>query len=297
VKTDSVGDVYSLGINVLAAVTFYNANGTTGGSLSFTGATTEATWLAKWNSSGTFQWALRFVTNDLNTTPGGLSIDSSANLYVSSGYNATMTLRNTSDTVVATLSNSGAYDAFIASYTSAGAYRWHARIVGTGSSDLVAHTNDSSGNQYVFGVYTSNITIYNFGETVSNTLTNSGSYDAFLVKYSSAGVLLWSTRIASASLEYTYMPSADSNGNVYVTGRYEGTCTFYNVGGGIATTLSNITAPDVFIAKYTTNGQLIWATRIAGTGGDYEGALASDLRGDVYVSGFYQSSPLAFYGV
>ncbi len=297
VKTDSVGDVYSLGINVLAAVTFYNANGTTGGSLSFTGATTEATWLAKWNSSGTFQWALRFVTNDLNTSPGGLSIDSSANLYVSSGYNATMTLRNTSDTVVATLSNSGAYDAFIASYTSAGAYRWHARIVGTGSSDLVAHTNDSSGNQYVFGVYTSNITIYNFGETVSNTLTNSGSYDAFLVKYSSAGVLLWSTRIASASLEYTYMPSADSNGNVYVTGRYEGTCTFYNVGGGIATTLSNITAPDVFIAKYTTNGQLIWATRIAGTGGDYEGALASDLRGDVYVSGFYQSSPLAFYGV
>ena len=297
VKTDSVGDVYSLGINVFAAVTFYNANGTTGGSLSFTGATTEATWLAKWNSSGTFQWALRFVTNDLNTSPGDLTIDSSANLYVSSAYNATMTLRNTSDTVVATLSNSGSYDAFIASYTSAGAYRWHARIVGTGSSDLVAHTNDPSGNQYVFGWYTSNITIYNFGETVSNTLTNSGSYDAFLVKYSSAGVLLWSTRIASANLDYTYMPSADSNGNVYVTGRYEGTCTFYNVGGGIGGTLSNITAPDVFIAKYTTNGQLIWATRIGGTGGDYEGALASYLNGDVYVSGFYQSSPLTFYGV
>jgi hypothetical protein len=297
VKTDSVGDVYSLGINVLAAVTFYNANGTTGGSLSFTGATTEATWLAKWNSSGTFQWALRFVTNDLNTGAGTLSIDSSANLYVSSAYNATMTLRNTSDTVVATLSNSGAYDAFIASYTSAGAYRWHARIVGTGSSDNVAHTNDPSGNQYVFGVYTSNITIYNFGETVSNTLTNSGSYDAFLVKYSSAGVLLWSTRIASTNLEYTYMPSADSNGNVYVTGRYEGTCTFFNVGGGIGVTLSNITAPDLFLAKYTTNGQLIWATRIGGTGGDYEGSLASYLNGDVYVAGFYQSSPLTFYGV
>jgi hypothetical protein len=93
------------------------------------------------------------------------------------------------------------------------------------------------------------------------------------------------------------MPSVDPNGNVYVTGRYEGTCTFFNVGGGIGATLSNITSPDVFLAKYTTNGQLIWATRIAGTGGDYEGAMAADRNGDVFVSGFYQSSPLTFYGV
>jgi hypothetical protein len=297
VKTDSVGDVYSLGINVYAAVTFYNANGTTGGSLSFTGSTTEATWLAKWNSSGTFQWALRFVTNDLNSSAGGLSIDSNANLYVTSAYNATMTLRNTADTVVATLSNAGSYDAFIASYTSAGAYRWHARIIGTGSSDLVAHTGSSNGDQYVLGWYTGTITIYTSGEASSNTLTNSGSYDLFLIKYSSAGVLQWSTRIGSVNNDISYMPSVDPNGNVYVTGRYEGTCTFFNVGGGIGATLSNITSPDVFLAKYTTNGQLIWATRIAGTGGDYEGAMAADRNGDVFVSGFYQSSPLTFYGV
>lgn len=297
VKTDSVGDVYSLGINVFAAVTFYNANGTTGGSLSFTGATTEATWLAKWNSSGTFQWALRFVTNDLNSSVGELSIDSNANLYVSSAYNATMTLRNTSDAVVATLSNAGSYDAFIASYTSAGAYRWHARIIGTGSSDLVAHTGSSNGDQYVLGWYTGTITIYTSGETSSNTLTNSGSYDVFLIKYSSTGVLQWSTKIGSVNNDVSYMPSVDPNGNVYVTGRYEGTCTFFNVGGGIAATLSNITSPDVFIAKYTTNGQLIWATRIAGTGTDSEGALLADRNGDVFVSGFYQSSPLTFYGV
>lgn len=297
VKIDSVGDVYSLGINVLAGVTFYNANGTTGGSLSFTGSTTEATWLAKWNSSGTFQWALRFVVNDMNSSIGDLSIDSNANLYVSSAYNATMTLRNTADTVVATLSNAGSYDAFIASYTSAGAYRWHARIIGTGSSDLIAHTGSSNGDQYALGWYTGTVTIYTSGEASSNTLTNSGSYDLFLVKYSSTGVLQWSTRIASVNNDISYMPSVDPSGNVYVTGRYEGTCTFFNVGGGIGATLSNITSPDIFIAKYTTNGQLIWATRIAGTGGDYEGAMVADRNGDVFVSGFYGSSPLTFYGV
>jgi hypothetical protein len=297
IKTDSVGDVYSLGVNVFGAVTFYNANGTTGGSLSFTGSTTEATWLAKWNSSGTFQWALRFVVNDTNTSIGGLSIDSNANLYVSFAYNATMTLRNTSDAVVATLNNSGSYDAFIASYTSAGAYRWHARIIGTGSSDVVAHTGSSNGDQYVLGWYTGTITIYTSGEASSNTLTNSGSYDVFLIKYSSTGVLQWSTRIASVNNDASYMPTVDPNGNVYVTGRYEGTCTFFNVGGGIGATLSSITAPDIFLAKYSTNGQVIWATRIAGTAADYEGAMAADRNGDVFVSGFYQSSPLTFYGV
>lgn len=296
VKTDSSLNVYSVGINVSNAVTFFNANGTTGGSLSFTGSTTEATWLASWNASGTFRWALRFVTNDLNTQCGVLTIDSSENLYVSSAYNATMTLRNTSDTVVATLSNSGGYDAFIASYTSLGAYRWHARIVGTGSSDLVSHTNDPSGNQYVYGYYSGTITVFNFGETVSNTLTNTGAFDAFLVKYSSTGVLLWSTRIASANNDISYTASADSNGNVYVTGRYEGTCTFFNVGGGIGATLSNA-GLDVFLAKYTTNGQLIWVARIGDTALDAEGPVAVDRNGDVYVSGFYQSSPLILYGV
>jgi len=295
-KTDSSLNVYSVGGNVLAAVTFFNANGTTGGSLAY-GGSSEATWLASWNTSGTFRWALRFVTNDLNTSPGALSIDSNANLYVSSGYNATMTLRNTSDAVVATLSNSGSYDAFIASYTSLGAYRWHARIVGTGSSDLVAHTGSSNGDQYVLGWYTGTIIIYTFGEASSNTLTNSGAYDLFLVKYSSAGVLQWSTRIASANNDISYMPSVDPSGNVYVSGRYEGTCTFFNVGGGIAATLSNITAPDLFLAKYTTNGQLIWVTRIGGTGTDSEGPVAADQNGDVFVSGFYQSSPLTLFGV
>jgi hypothetical protein len=295
VKTDSSGNVYSVGINVFAAPTFYNANGTTGGSLAWNG-TTEGMWLAKWNSSGTFQWALRFVTGDMNTSAGALSIDSSANLYVSSAYDSTLTLKNTGDGTAATMTNSGGYDAFIVKYSSAGSYIWNARIGGSGSSDDIGNAIDGSGNVYIMGRYTGTIIIYTSGEGSSTTLTNSGNYDNFIAKYTSAGVLSWATRIASTGNEYYKGISVDSAGNVYAHGGYEGTVTFFNVGGGTGGTLTNV-GFDAYLAKYNTSGTFLWAARIGGSSSDNASRSATDPDGNIYIGGIYNSSPLTLNGV
>ena len=294
-KTDSSGNVYSVGVNVFAAPTFYNANGTTGGSLAW-GGTTEGMWLAKWNSSGTFQWALRFVTGDLNTSAGVLSIDSSANLYVSSAYDSTLTLKNTGDGTAATMTNSGSYDAFLVKYSSAGSYIWNARVGGTGSSDDIANAIDGSGNVYIMGRYTGTIIIYTSGESSNVTLTNSGGYDNFIAKYTSAGVLLWATRIASTGNEFHKGISVDSAGNVYAHSSYEATVTFFNVGGGTGGTLSNV-GSDAYLAKYTTSGTFVWAARITGSGSDNANRSITDPEGNIYVGGIYNSSPLTLNGV
>ena len=294
-KTDSSGNVYSVGINVLAAPTFYNANGTVGGSLLW-GGTSEGMWLAKWNSSGTFQWALRFVTGDLNTGAGALSIDSSGNLYVSSAYDSTLTLKNTGDATAATMTNSGSYDAFIVKYSSAGSYIWNARIGGTGSTQEIANAIDGSGNVYVMGLYTGTLIVYTSGEASNTTLTNSGSYDHFIAKYTSAGVLVWATRIGSSGSEYNKGISVDLAGNVYTHGGHSATVTFFNVGGGIGGTLSNV-GVDGYLAKYTTNGTFVWAALFGGPVTELSMRSITDPEGNIYLGGIYNSSPLTLNGV
>ena len=298
-KTDSSGNLYSVGINVFAAPTFYNANGTTGGSLAWNG-TTEGMWLAKWNSSGTFQWALRFVTGDLNTSQGALCIDSSANLYVCSAYDSTLTLKNTGDGTAATMSNAGSYDSFLVKYSSAGSYIWNARVGGTGSADDIANAIDGSGNVYIMGRYTGTIIIYTSGEASSTTLGNSGGYDNYIAKYTSAGVLLWATRMASTGNEYQKGISVDLAGNVYVHGSHEGNpITFYNVGGSIGGTLTRTAPSDAYLAKYTTNGLFVWAALITGLGSGTENGNRSitDPEGNIYVGGNYSNAFLILNGV
>lgn len=294
-KTDSSGNVYSVGINVFASPTFYNVGGGVGGSLPWNG-TTEGAWLAKYNSSGTYQWALRFVTGDMNTGRGALSIDSSANLYVSSCYDSTLTLKNAGDGTATTMTNSGSYDAFLVKYSSSGVYSWNARVGGSGSSDEIANAIDGSGNLYIMGRYTGTIIIYTSGESSNVTLTNSGGYDIYIAKYSSAGVLSWAAKISSTANEFGMGISVDSSGTIYAHGSYEGTCTFFNSGGSTGGTLSNV-GVDTYLAKYTTSGTFVWAARIGGTGTEYTNASATDPSGDIYICGFYNSSPLILNGV
>jgi hypothetical protein len=298
-KTDSSGNLYSVGINVFAAPTFYNASGTVGGSLAWNG-TTEGMWLAKYNSSGTFQWALRFVTNDLNTSQGALSIDSSANLYVSAAYNSNLTLKNAGDGTAATMSNAGSYDAFIVKYSSAGSYIWNARVGGTGSSDEIGNAIDGSGNVYIMGRYTGTIILYTSGEASSITLTPINQYDNFIAKYTSAGVLLWATIIASTGNEYQKGISVDLAGNVYAHGSHEGNpVTFYNAGGGVGGTLTRTAPADAYLAKYTTNGIFVWAALITGLGSGNEIGSRSitDPEGNIYVGGTYSNAFLILNGV
>jgi hypothetical protein len=298
-KTDSSGNLYSVGINVFAAPTFYNANGTVGGSLAWNG-TTEGMWLAKYNSSGTFQWALRFVTGDLNTSQGALSIDSSANLYVCSAYDSTLTLKNTGDGTAATMSNAGSYDSFLVKYSSSGSYIWNARVGGTGSADDIGNAIDGSGNVYIMGRYTGTIIIYTSGEASSITLGNSGGYDNYIAKYTSAGALLWATNIASTGNEYFKGISVDLAGNVYAHGGYEGNpITFYNAGGGVGGTLTRTAPADAYLAKYTTNGLFVWAALITGLGSGTENGNRSitDPQGNIYVGGNYSNAFLIINGV
>ena len=78
--------------------------------------------------------------------------------------------------------------------------------------------------------------------------------------------------------------AVDTSGNVVIVGSFEGTASF----GAASVTSSG--SRDVWIAKYTPAGALVWQGTYGGPGEDEALAVAVDGNGDVIVSGRFQQS-------
>ena len=146
---------------------------------------------------------------------------------------------------------------------------WFTRISGSGISQGYGVSVDSNNNIIVTGIYTEEITIYNIDGSLFGTLPGSAINSAYIVKYNSNGTAVWATRIAGVGDNFGVSVSVDSLNNIIATGFYTGgTTTIYNADGSGPLTLTLLGTNDVFIVKYNSNGTAIWATKIAGAGGN-----------------------------
>lgn len=83
--------------------------------------------------------------------------------------------------------------------------------------------------------------------------------------------------------------ATDSQGNVYVVGKFGGVADFTDPKGY----LTNFGDSDVFLAKYDSQGQFLWNRRYGGTGYDTGNGIAVDSYGYVYIAGRF-AGPAAF---
>lgn len=141
---------------------------------------------------------------------------------------------------------------------------------------------DNKGNVYAGGEYADTIS---FGADTLKGLRFGG---IFLVKYNVKGKLRW---VASTVNKYNYNYSSvssvavDKMGNVYTTGQFLDTLVI-----GSYTLTANASA---FIAKYDSNGNLLWAKQgitpsSASSGGAY--SIALDESGYAYIIGQFDDT-------
>jgi len=90
------------------------------------------------------------------------------------------------------------------------------------------------------------------------------------------GDLVWNTFIGTGSTE-SFDVAVDSSGNVYVTGLCG-----ESWGSPIRPYTRDV---DAFVAKYSTDGSLMWNTFIGGNERDEGLAISVDMTGNVYVTG------------
>jgi gliding motility-associated-like protein len=140
---------------------------------------------------------------------------------------------------------------------------------------------------YIYGVKTDSqnnilITGYTGSETNISTVGSfqpnlRGSSDAFLVKFNSSGVRQWGTYFGGEDSDYATKLDIDINDNVYIVGTTSSK-TNIAINSNFQTELSYSASPygintDAFIAKFNTNGNLIWGTYVGGDGNDNLSAI------------------------
>jgi hypothetical protein len=211
--------------------------------------------ITKFDNNGTKLWTKIWGTSDYDEAYS-IASDSSGNVYIT-GYT-----QGTFDGY----SDNGSNDIFVTKYSGDGIHLWTKQINSTYSTYGEAITSDSSGNVYITG--------YTQGTFDGNSPI--GSEDVFVVKFSSNGTRLWSRLWGTINNDEAYGIASDSSGNVYITGYTQGSFNGYSLSGGT----------DVFVTKYSSEGNHLW-TKQWGTSGSETGySITSDLSENLYITGY-----------
>lgn len=165
--------------------------------------------------------------------------------------------------------NLGGEDLFLGKYDATGVRQW-TRQVGSAASDSAnAVAVDGAGNIYLAGS--------TLGLLPGPGNSSAGGEDLFLLKYDSAGVLLWSRQFGSVGSDVALGVAVDGGGNIYLAGSTLGTLP--GVGN------SNAGGEDLFLLKYDGSGLLQWTRQFGSVGADRAFAVAVGSSGDIFLAG------------
>lgn len=161
---------------------------------------------------------------------------------------------------------------------------WVNDIGGTGDSKATNIAADNNGNIYVSGYIRGTVT-FNLKQGGTQKLTSNGDADIYIAKYDIAtGNYIWAISMGGSGIDLTNSMTVDNAGNVLITGQFQSLVNF-NPKGNF--TLSSNGSDDIFIAKYTQNGDFVWATSMGGSDVDRGHYITTDAQNNVVISASY----------
>ncbi|NDG85872.1 MAG: hypothetical protein EBX52_12665 [Proteobacteria bacterium] len=267
VTADSAGNVFCAGA--------------TYGNLGETNAGDADLFIAKWNSSGVFQWVSQVGTA---TRPGGQAVGGDLCYSMALGPDGSIFCGGGTFSPLGE-ARGGGWDAFVAKWDSAGVFQWarqlgNQSITGTGAQGedtCKSIAVDAQGNVICAG-YTGG----NLAET------NGGNNDAFVAKWDATGTFLWVSQLGATTIGVG-ASSPDSCNSVQTDSVGEIFC-----GGGTSGNLGETSGghSDAFVAKWSPSGTFHWVHQLgavthlgASSGMEECLSIALDGSGGVYCGG------------
>jgi len=276
VSTDDKGNVYVVGWFDSDSITFASTT------LIKTSGFGYDIFIAKYNPNGDVLWAksAEGIMNDLAVS---VSTDDKGNVYVTGYFWSSITFGST------TLINAGtnSYDIFLVKYDSSGNVLWAKSAGGAGDDKTNSVSTDAGGNVYVAGSFGSSF--ITFGSTTLINADPAGHLDIFITKYDGNGNVLWAKSAGGIINDEPQCISTDVRGNVYITGSFQNSSITF---GSIVLTNSGIFG-DIFITKYDSNGNVLWAKSEGGLDDD-EARSVSNSGGNLYITGWFKSPYITF---
>lgn len=178
------------------------------------------------------------------------------------------------------------YIIHITKFNSAGGYEWSKPIpysvisgfgIGLGGFEL-----DSSDNSLYLHTSAKNVTVDFDPGAGTNSFSPDADRDAYLSKYSSDGSLEWTIPFISSADDFTTGFTVGEDNYIYITGYYNATLDF-DPGSGTEES-TPVGGSDVFIAKYSKDGEHIWTRSIGSSGNETSAYVAYDSKHQQVVS-------------
>jgi hypothetical protein len=96
-------------------------------------------------------------------------------------------------------------------------------------------------------------------------VTGAGSYDVVVASYDATGTLQWAKRAGGTSYDTGYAVGAAADGTAIVGGEFDGNATFGpGESGQTSIPLASGVQSAAFLARYGTDGHLLWAKAAQG---------------------------------
>lgn len=244
--------------------------------------------IAKYDPKGNYLWA-KSAQGPAYDYSAAIAIDSDGNAYITGYYSMSMTTSLTFDAARGIILNSaGGKDIFLAKYAPDGHCLWARGMGGTGTQDMSwGLAIDPSGNCYITGAFDSPNADFDPEQGIALMATNDGNYDVFLAKYDRDGHYVWAKSMGGSGFAWALGVALDGNGNIILAGYFnsqagadfdpgQGKALLYSIGGN-----------DVFLARYDTGGNYLWAMNMGGVGEEYCHGIAADASGNIYLTGYF----------
>lgn len=264
IAIDSLGNCYVTG-NFKGAATF--------GSLTIGSGSSRNIFVVKYDSNGNEIWAQCPVSSLYSHYSRAIATDNAGNSWIT-GY-----LGGGSTTFGSfTISGPGGY---VVKYDPNGTVLMATKLGAGGAIDLYGIAVDNTGNSYTTGYLQTQETIG------SQTFTSNGMRDAVLIKVDAGGTFSWLSQSWTLANSATWSNAVccDPQNGIYICGHYDNTTIFGNDTLSIATSLGQ----ELFLVKYDSNGNEIWAEQSAviGNGFGYMSALAvtADGASNIFITG------------
>jgi len=284
VKTDAIGNLYVAGYFTNTADFDPSPTGTT-----ILNSNTGSMFLAKYTSAGAFQWAFNLGSGSTNNSMFDLEIDPAGNVYCTGYYQGTNIDFDPSPSATALLSSNGNYEIFLAKYNTNGQYQF-ARSIGSSGADVGRGlTLDNAGNIYLLGDFHGSVD-FDPGPGV-HMFTSNGAGDCFFMKFDAAGLYQWAFAFGGTPNEFGWKVATDGT-HLFITGSFTGTADM-----DPSSSVENLISAgnyDIFVGKYTLNGEYLCAFRLGGPGDDSGIAIYSDANNQFNLVGAFMDNNVDF---
>ncbi|MBM3437197.1 MAG: hypothetical protein FJY07_13390, partial [Bacteroidetes bacterium] len=259
--SDSVGNIFVTG--------FFNGTATFDNH-TLTSAGQSDIFVAKMTQFGNYYWVKR-AGGSGSDAGNKITTDLLGNTYVTGYFNDSASFGNH------TVYSTGQCDYFLTKLDYFGNFIWVRTGGGLQVVTSKSLTTDDEGNIYIIGQFAGGM---DAGDT---TIYSFGSSDIFIAKYDTYGNFIWIRQAGGISGDIGQSCTTDIDGNVYLTGMYNGEAAFGNFW------LSNLVGTNIFLCKMNETGEFEWATQPVNKSYSWVNSLtASENR--LFLTGYFYDS-------